>query len=130
MECKACGKRTESKSCKALTGAVYRNLYDLLLDGPARLTAAAVHQFLAADPSVVCKVCCSVLNKYGGIKENLKSIINRVTTALPSATTSSVIILLFLLHSLKYYPHTFLLQIISPHVGEKRKIEEREVGTL
>ena len=46
MECKACGKKTESRSCMALTGTVYRSLYDLVLDGPARLSAAAVHTFL------------------------------------------------------------------------------------
>ena len=64
MECKACGKKSDSRSCKALTGAVYHSLYDLALDGPARLSATAIHQFLATDLSVVCKVCYSALNKY------------------------------------------------------------------
>ena len=84
MECKACGKKTESRSCKALTGVAYRSLYDLALDSTAWLSATAIHQFLAAYPSVVCKVCCSTLNKYGGIKE---TIIRRITTALASETT-------------------------------------------
>ena len=47
-----------------LTGVVCRSLYDLALDSSAWLTATVIHQFLAADPSVVCKVCYSTLNKY------------------------------------------------------------------
>jgi hypothetical protein len=65
MECKACGKKEDSRLCKPLTGAVYRNLYDLSLDGPVRRSATALHQFLAADPCVVCKVFYSALNNGG-----------------------------------------------------------------
>ena len=42
---------------------MYRNLYDLSLDGQVRFAAISLHQFLAADPHVVCKVCYSALNR-------------------------------------------------------------------
>ena len=85
-----CGK---TGSCRALAGGVYRTLYELVVEGPARLAATAVHQFMASDPSVVCKGCYSALSKYGAIKETLSRISSRISsriaTALPSEMNST-----------------------------------------
>ena len=97
MECKACGNTTDCRSCKALSGAVYRHLFDLFVDSPVQLSAAALHQFLVADPCVVCKVCYSPLNKYGAIKETLKSITSRITSVLSSESNSQVVSIISLL---------------------------------
>ena len=70
---------------------VYRTLYELVVEGPARLVATDVHQFLASDPSVVCKGCYSALSKYGAIKETSSRISSRIATALPSETSSQVL---------------------------------------
>ena len=78
-----------------MQGACWWGLSYSVLEGPARLAATAVHQFMASDPSVVCKGCYSALSKYGAIKETLSRISSRISsrieTALPSETSSQVL---------------------------------------
>ena len=68
-----------------MQGAYWCGLLQSIRPGSGRSSASFSYcypSFLAADPSVVCKVCYSALKKYEGIKETLKSITHNSITIL------------------------------------------------
>ena len=84
MECKTCGKTTDSESCKSLTDTVFRTLHDLVVEGPVRVLPTLLNQFLAAD-NCAKRVTYSALTKYGAIKETIQYITSRITSSLQCA---------------------------------------------
>ena len=80
--CRACGSALESaKERSALSKTPYSALFQLLEDQAA--LAADIHMFLSGS-SYVCIRCCSTLNKYANIMEQLGKIKAFVQSAFTS----------------------------------------------